>query len=388
MKVLLITRPGLPVYYGGTNLGGVEQFISNIAKCFTNNGWEVHVPMTQDSLVLDEYHKLGGALVPIMLPGNSAKNKDENGNCAKDKDYVNLIDKIDLSQFDLIFNNHWNPTILRALYRKLQKGDKCLTYLHGLPSEMIKTFIPTAEQVADKILFVANSNCNYENWISVAKSRNIQKLEKSLRKVVLRIPDECSEITINNEFTPYQVIGIERTIGNKQSDLLIHLAKNNRIINFRIFDACERTKEEYNKLFGELPKNFEFRKPLNRKELINCHIAGRRIYFNRSKIESYGITCAEALMCGRPIIALANTTSNSKNFVECSNLLCKTEEYKVYETGITLNRFHIKKNPQIIKDIIYNVDWSLFKPSIIRKYFLDNFCMTNNYINEFLNLFK
>lgn len=388
MKVLLITRPGLPIYYGGTNLGGVEQFISNITKCFTNNRWEVYVPMTQDSLVLDEYHKLGGSLVPIMLPGNSAKNKDENGNCAKDKDYVNLIDKIDLSQFDLIFNNHWNPTILRALHRNLPERSKCLTYLHGLPSEMIKTFIPTAEQVADKILFVTNSNCNYENWISVAKSRNLQNLEKSLKKVVLRIPDECSEITINNEFKPYQVIGIERTIGNKQSDLLIHLAKNNRIINFRIFDACDRTKEEYNKLFGELPKNFEFRKPLTRKELINCYMAGRRIYFNRSKIESYGITCAEALMCGRPIIALANTTSNSKNFVECSNLLYKTEEYKVYETGITLNRFHIKKNPYIIKDIIYNVDWSLFKPSIIRRYFLDNFCMTDNYINEFLNLFK
>lgn len=388
MKVLLITRPGLPIYYGGTNLGGVEQFISNIAKCFTNNRWEVYVPMTQDSLVLEEYHKLGGSLVPIMLPGNSAKNKDENGNCAKDKDYVNLIDKIDLSQFDLIFNNHWNPTILRALHRNLPEMSKCLTYLHGLPSEMIKTFIPTAEQVADKILFVTNSDCNYENWISVARSRNLQNLEKSLRKVVLRIPDECSNIDFYNEFEPYQIIGIERTIGNKQSDLLIHLAKNNQALRFRIFDALDRTADEYLKLFGELPSNFKFEKPLNREELIKRHITGHMLYFNRSKIESYGITCAEALMCGRPIIALANSTSNSRNFVECSNLLYKTEEYKVYETGITVNRFNLKKNPHIIMDILADVDWNIFSPKVIRKYFLDNFCMTDNYINEFLNLFK
>ena len=387
MKVLLITRPGLPIYYGGTNLGGVEQFISNIAKCFTNNGWEVHVPMTQDSLILDGYHTKGGKLVPIMLPGNSAKNKDENGNCAKDKDYVNLIDKLDLSEFDLIFNNHWNPTILRALNRNLPEGSKCLTYLHGLPSEMIKTFIPTAEQVADKILFVTNSECNYENWVSVAKSTGLSKLENSIRKVILRIPDECENVSYFPEFVPYQIVGIERTIGNKQSDLLIHLAKYNPIIRFRIFDACNRTPEEYNKLFGELPGNFEFNSPLTRYELIKRHLAGHMLYFNRSKIESYGITCAEALMCGRPIIALANSTSNSKNFVECSKLLYKTGEYKVYETGITVNRFHLKKNPYILMSILADVDWGIFQPSNIRKYFLDNFCMTNKYINEFLNLF-
>lgn len=250
--------------------GPWEQMASNLAEGLVSSGFEVTLFATQDSITTGK--------LDAVIPQGYEENRELDAKVAECLHISNLMEKA--SQFDLI-HNHFD--FLPLTYSRLIKTP-VITTIHGFSSPKI---IPVYKKYNPDSYYVSISNAD--------RSKELKYLATVYNGI--NVPD----FTFNNQPENY-LLYFGRIHPDKGTAEAIEIAlksKRKLIISGIIQDAAY-FKEKIEPFLNEDILFTGHSGPEKRNDLLGKASALLHpVSFN----EPFGLSVAEAMMCGTPVIA-------------------------------------------------------------------------------------
>ena len=282
--------------------GPWEQMASNLAEGLIKSGYEVTLFATQDSVTKGK--------LDAVIPQGYEENKEQDAKVAECLHISNLMEKS--SQFDLI-HNHFD--FLPLTYSRLIKTP-VVTTIHGFSSPKI---IPVYKKY--------NTGSHYVSISNADRSKKLNYLATVYNGI------NVSDFTFNGQPDDYLLFfgRIHPDKGTAEAIEIAIKSKRKLIISGIIQDAAY-FKEKVEPFLNEDILFTGHSGPEKRNELLGTASALLHpISFN----EPFGLSVAEAMMCGTPVIAF-----NKGSMPE----LIKNEE-----TGFMVNS--VDEAAEALKDI-------------------------------------
>ena len=250
--------------------GPWEQMASNLAEGLIKSGFEVTLFATQDSVTKGK--------LDAVIPQGYEENKEQDAKVAECLHISNLMEKS--SQFDLI-HNHFD--FLPLTYSRLIKTP-IVTTIHGFSSPKI---IPVYKKY--------NTGSHYVSISNADRSKELNYLATVYNGI------NVSDFTFNGQPDDYLLFfgRIHPDKGTAEAIEIAIKSKRKLIISGIIQDAAY-FKEKVEPFLNEDILFAGHSGPEKRNELLGTAYALLHpISFN----EPFGLSVAEAMMCGTPVIA-------------------------------------------------------------------------------------
>ena len=250
--------------------GPWEQMASNVAEGLIKSGFEVTLFATQDSVTKGK--------LDAVIPQGYEENKEQDAKVAECLHISNLMEKS--SQFDLI-HNHFD--FLPLTYSRLIKTP-VVTTIHGFSSPKI---IPVYKKY--------NTGSHYVSISNADRSKELNYLATVYNGI------NVSDFTFNGQPDDYLLFfgRIHPDKGTAEAIEIAIKSKRKLIISGIIQDAAY-FKEKVEPFLNEDILFTGHSGPEKRNELLGTASALLHpISFN----EPFGLSVAEAMMCGTPVIA-------------------------------------------------------------------------------------
>ena len=250
--------------------GPWEQMASNLAEGLIKSGYEVTLFATQDSVTKGK--------LDAVIPQGYEENKEQDAKVAECLHISNLMEKS--SQFDLI-HNHFD--FLPLTYSRLIKTP-VVTTIHGFSSPKI---IPVYKKY--------NTGSHYVSISNADRSKKLNYLATVYNGI------NVSDFTFNGQPDDYLLFfgRIHPDKGTAEAIEIAIKSKRKLIISGIIQDAAY-FKEKVEPFLNEDILFTGHSGPEKRNELLGTASALLHpISFN----EPFGLSVAEAMMCGTPVIA-------------------------------------------------------------------------------------
>ena len=250
--------------------GPWEQMASNLAEGLIKSGFEVTLFATQDSVTKGK--------LDAVIPQGYEENKEQDAKVAECLHISNLMEKS--SQFDLI-HNHFD--FLPLTYSRLIKTP-VVTTIHGFSSPKI---IPVYKKY--------NTGSHYVSISNADRSKELNYLATVYNGI------NVSDFTFNGQPDDYLLFfgRIHPDKGTAEAIEIAIKSKRKLIISGIIQDAAYFKEKVEPFLNGDILFTGHSG-PEKRNELLGTASALLHpISFN----EPFGLSVAEAMMCGTPVIA-------------------------------------------------------------------------------------
>ena len=205
------------------------------------------------------------------------------------------------------------------------------TYFHGVFDQYNKS--------DNKFLnWIVNHPSGHILTNSTANSLSFEKYSLGSKCVPLRILDETHLINPRAYFYPKHIIGVERVSGEKNPGKMKSISKYDKSHSYLIYDAQNRPEEFIAKNYSKT-SNFQILPSVTHEEYYRILNQGESILFNRATYESFGMSTAESLVAGRPVIGIWSEYNNNTHYLieEIGDELYSTDKFKVYDSGVVLN---------------------------------------------------
>jgi len=380
MRALITLNSVFPIHVGGATSGGIEVYAINVAEALAKKSWVVDIVCSKDSTTQVENVNI------IKLGVDATKTREARGehNVRFNwKDYMNVIENLDITSYDLIIvNNHYLPLVQ---YLNDHASGKCIIHYNQI-LPIWKDCLPLVPKINDmkNVHQCAISDLICNSWNKLGCNYHylpygfIDKFNGDLNGEINYgiFTMSCRIIPEKNPLKLHEVInGFKKKYGNTNASIRGRIIGVGDINNKYYQSVVKASDEGGDDFYIDKEHSGDNYKWIQYLDEI------RPIVISLARIEALGITPIEAMMCGLPCYTIKNEKSavSETLFRDMTNIIGK-DNYKLTMLG------GVADNMSGLIDMIYDcIDLKPFDRYNIRNYFLTHYSM-ENHINNLLKL--